>query len=875
MTKKVLHRVRLVILIVWSMSVLVASLVPARRAAAAYTDVVRTFHFLSQPYTGGLPRWLSTDSANNVYLSEVTSHKVYKGANGANFSTAYGTGASGLLDGDLNQPIGTMVAGTTLYVADCGNNRIQQFDVNTGTPTGYWGSSLVCPFGIARGPDGNLYVSDQNNRIVVFDTVGTYLRQFGSTGALAGQFNVPRGLVFDSLGYLYIADSLNNRIQKLSANGAYIREWGGLSAPESIAIDRANMIYVVDRSNKRFLRFDQRGNLIGSYAPAVGAVAGQFSDPVTITVVSPANEQARIYVGDVGNQRVDVFEAVVHPVSHNYQAKWGSLGSANGQFNGPYGIATDRAGNNYVADANNNRIQKFNTSGSFLTSWGSFGTTNGKFITPRGIAIDSTDSVYVADSQNGRIQKFTANGAYITQWGSPGSNPGQFSAPVGIASSDAGEVYIADSGNNRIQVFDLSGNYRRTWGTVGTGPGQLSTPGGIAYDNKRDLVFIVELGLPRVQVFSSSGAPYGVWAESTSGPCQLAKAMAIATDQRGDVYVVDRDNNRVAQFDDNGRCLGTIGSLGSGDGQFNSPLAVAVDRKSGQIFVTDEGNNCVQRFGSPNPKTDTVGVWRPSARTFFLRNSNTTGVADITVDLSAWALSGDKPMVGDWNGDGVDTVGVYRSGQFLLRESNTPGFPDYSVVLGIAGDVPIVGDWDGDGKDGVGVFRPSNGLIYLKNQLTSGVADYTMVLGSPGDKGLGGDWNADGQDSPGVYRPSLPRFFMSNKVLNGGVVADYSPTLGIGGDTPFTGDWVHQGSHGMGVFRPGNGQIYLRNALTDGAGDASIVLGIADDLPVAGQWGGAPGEAISTVAGRSTDVPARSPTEAISTKLAPTFVPYH
>ena len=106
---------------------------------------------------------------------------------------------------------------------------------------------------------------------------------------------------------------------------------------------------------------------------------------------------------------------------------------------------------------------------------------------------------------------------------------------------------------------------------------------------------------------------------------------------------------------------------------------------------------------------------------------------------------------------------------------------DHYLVLGSPGDMPIVGDWDGDGTDGVGVFRPSNGLIYLRNSLTSGFADFTMVLGSPGDVGIAGDWNGDGKDSPGVYRPNLPMFFLTNQVCNCGVVADYSVTLGVVG----------------------------------------------------------------------------------------------
>jgi hypothetical protein len=268
---------------------------------------------------------------------------------------------------------------------------------------------------------------------------------------------------------------------------------------------------------------------------------------------------------------------------------------------------------------------------------------------------------------------------------------------------------------------------------------------------------------------------------------------------------------------------------------------------------------------------DTIGVFRPGSQQFLLRNSNTTGPADIYV---TYGTSTDFPITGDWNGDGVDTVGIYNStnGLFSLRDSNAVGAPTvYSFVLGSSGDRPIAGDWDADGRDGVGVFRPSNGLIYLKNSLTSGAADFTMVLGSPGDVGLAGDWNGDGKDSPGVYRPNMPMFFLTNQVCNCGVVADYSVTLGVVGDVPVIGDWDGDVISGIGVFRPTTGLMFLRNdPTTSGVADIQFVYGVANDKPVAGHWvAGAP-----SISNPVQSTPVLAPTF-VPTKpnLAPTFVP--
>jgi hypothetical protein len=90
--------------------------------------------------------------------------------------------------------------------------------------------------------------------------------------------------------------------------------------------------------------------------------------------------------------------------------------------------------------------------------------------------------------------------------------------------------------------------------------------------------------------------------------------------------------------------------------------------------------------------SDTVGVFRPSNGVIFLKNTNETGIADAALN---YGLAGDQPVTGDWNNDGIDTIGVYRQGKFYLRNSNTVGFADLIFALGIPGDMPIAGDWDG------------------------------------------------------------------------------------------------------------------------------------------------------------------------------------
>jgi lysyl endopeptidase len=88
---------------------------------------------------------------------------------------------------------------------------------------------------------------------------------------------------------------------------------------------------------------------------------------------------------------------------------------------------------------------------------------------------------------------------------------------------------------------------------------------------------------------------------------------------------------------------------------------------------------------------DTTGVFRPSNGMIFLKNTNSTGFANIALN---YGLPGDKPIMGDWNNDGMDTIGIYRNGTFYLRNSNSIGFADLVFALGINGDLPIAGNWD-------------------------------------------------------------------------------------------------------------------------------------------------------------------------------------
>jgi hypothetical protein len=128
----------------------------------------------------------------------------------------------------------------------------------------------------------------------------------------------------------------------------------------------------------------------------------------------------------------------------------------------------------------------------------------------------------------------------------------------------------------------------------------------------------------------------------------------------------------------------------------------------------------------------TIGFFDPATNTFFLRDSNDNGPATLVITFGAG--SGRIPIVGDWNNDGIDTVGVYdpAAAAFYLRDANTPGPATTTVVFGTAGLQPVAGDWNGDGFDTIGVYNQATGTFHLKNSLTPGAADISIALGAPG-----------------------------------------------------------------------------------------------------------------------------------------------
>ena len=200
---------------------------------------------------------------------------------------------------------------------------------------------------------------------------------------------------------------------------------------------------------------------------------------------------------------------------------------------------------------------------------------------------------------------------------------------------------------------------------------------------------------------------------------------------------------------------------------------------------------------------------------------------------------GDYPIMGDWNGDGVATPGMYRQsdGYVYLRNSNTQGVADIRFFFGDPGDVPIVGDFDGDGFDTVGIYRPSNQTFYIINELGAnegglGAAEFSYVFGDPGDKPFVGDFDGDGEDTVGLHRESTGLVYFRNSHSQGNADAQF--IFGDPGDRLVAGDWNGNGASSPALFRPGNMTMYFRYTNTQGNADNSWTAGMPSWIPVAG-----------------------------------------
>ena len=357
------------------------------------------------------------------------------------------TGSSGGGPGQLDHPQGIAVDATGAYVTDSDNQRIVKFDLNGGFAAA-WGSEgsadgqFMWPYGVTAA-GGSVWVADTyNHRLQKFDQAGAYKRSVGAPLGLGDLYWPSDVAPAPSGGGVYVANWGAKDIQRFDESGAAIGRWSTApSLPASIS-PTANGLFVPDAINHVSL-YDFGGSLLNKFG-SPGSDPGEFNYPYG----SAIDAQGNLYVADLQNNRVQKLDPTGSPL-----AVFGSVGSGDGQLHGPMDVAVDHAGNVFVADTGNHRIEKFGPAGNFLTKWGSAGSGGGQFATIRGLTIDSEGHLFVSDDENQRIQEFDGDGNLIAKWGARGDGPGELSRPEGLTVDSAGGLWVADNQNHRIVRF--------------------------------------------------------------------------------------------------------------------------------------------------------------------------------------------------------------------------------------------------------------------------------------------------------------------------------------------------------------------------------------------------------------------------------------
>ncbi len=224
----------------------------------------------------------------------------------------------------------------------------------------------------------------------------------------------------------------------------------------------------------------------------------------------------------------------------------------------------------------------------------------------------------------------------------------------------------------------------------------------------------------------------------------------------------------------------------------------------------------------------------PERMRWFQILGSQTGTTDRAPDRgwSSFELptGADRIVVGDWNADGVDTLGVVRGETLLLTDLNETGLPDVSYRFGISGGARFVGDWDGDGAD-TAAYRIGN-VFYMRNEHARGPADAQIGFGRPGDEVVTGDWDGDGIDTFGVRRRNT--IYLDNDGRGG--PADVEVAFGRADDELFVGDWDGDGIDTFAVRR--RNRVLISNAIATFETEEALVVGDIGDAVLAGDWDG-------------------------------------
>ena len=281
------------------------------------------------------------------------------------------------------------------------------------------------------------------------------------------------------------------------------------------------------------------------------------------------------------------FTVQVKPRKYKPVLSFGGEGSSAGMFDAPWGVAVNEHNEIAVTEFNNNRVQIFSSDGTYLRSFGSKGDQEGEFEDPTGIAYLNDGNIVVADSINNRLQIFTEQGEYLTQIGGEGNLDHQFNYPWGLSVDSDGNIIVADSNNKLIRIFTPSGQFLRKFG----GEDLLVDP---CHCIQKDQYFIVSDDDDHsIKVFNADGDFLYKFGNEGKGNGEFNEPFYLSVDKAGHLMVCDSENHRVQVLEVNGKFITKFGRYRSEIGELSGPTSTAV-LTDGRIVVIDFDNNRIQ-----------------------------------------------------------------------------------------------------------------------------------------------------------------------------------------------------------------------------------------------------------------------------------------
>lgn len=783
------------------------------------------------------PSGITCDASGNFYVADSHNNTIRKITPDGLVTTVAGlNGFSGSKDGvgaaaRFNSPFGIAVDGSgNLYVSDTGNQIIRKISPagNVTTIAGLAGTSgttdgtgsnarFNTPDGIALDSSTNLYVADTRNhtirKITPAGVVSTFAGSAGNQGnadktGTSASFRNPIGVAVDPTGNVYVADSGNDTIRKITPSGA-VSTLAGLAQsigsadgtnqtarfnqPDALVVDGNNNLYVVDTFNHTLRKVTPEGvvTTLAGGAGIAGAVnatglAARFNYPIGITLDNNDN----LYIAEFSNNSIR--KVTLGLVVTTFAGSFGGSGStdatgSNARFNFPSGIAFGADGNGYVTDLANNMIRKVTPEGVVTTLAGqtTSGTNDGagntaQFSNPSALAVDANGNVFVADTANSSIREVTPLGGVTTfagKTGVLGTNDGtgsaaRFNSPFGIVIDTNGNMFVGDTHSHTIRKITTDGVVTTFAGKIaqqGTNDGAalsagFSFPEGVAVDSDGNL-YVADDGNNTIRKITSDGSvstlvgTAGVTGSSdgTGSAAKFFRPFGLTVDHNGNVYVGDTDNNLIRKITPGGvvttigGTAGVSGSLeGSGsDAQFSSPEGVAVDAE-GNVYVADAENHTIRK-GYPSlpdrPIVDVAAARVGVTRHFSISNLTTTTwswkvlrqPAGSTAQLSATNISNPTftPDVEDiyiiqfqgWDNSGHTTIRRVT----LMADNTSPTLSITNPASGqfLSNSVITVRGTAADNFGVSNVWVQANGGAWTKaSGTTNWSMDLTLVSGA-------------------------------------------------------------------------------------------------------------------------------------------------